>query len=288
MTSRISDSIKILRFPLVALVVFIHIPRVPDANECYRIVTSFFSCRISGVAVPMFFAMSGYLFFASGFNGTIYKEKLKHRVRSLLLPYILWNLVAFVLLVTPNVRSYEFTFRNILVSFWDCHNSFINASSHSPIDFPLWYVRDLMVCVILSPIVYYVVKQLRIIAPAALVICWLSGLECNIPGISVISLTFFSLGAYMALYETNAIDDNKGLWSTCCLCLFLLLNLLFAVIEPIAGLTYWAKGTAFLGVICIPSFVCTLLERYPDIGYVSNKLSSMSFFLYASHTIIIK
>lgn len=288
MTARISDTIRILRFPLIALVMFIHTPRVADGPECYRIITSFFSSRLAGVAVPLFFAISGYLFFVCGFSKDVFIAKLKRRVKSLLIPYLLWNIIALVLLAVPHVKSYEFTFGNVLISLWDCNYSFVHAASHSPIDFPLWYVRDLMVCNLAAPVVYWGIKYLEWTLPAALVALWICGVECPIAGISVISFAFYSLGAYMAINRSSAIDERKGMWCVIGFAIFMIINALLAVWPSAFGMKFIDRCVALLGVICIPSFVCWLLDKNVNTGRVLKKLAPASFFIYAAHAIFLK
>ncbi len=55
-------------------------------------------CRI---AVPCFFLISGYLFFKKleDWNLDMWKGKMVRRVHSLLIPYVLWNILAAILIM---------------------------------------------------------------------------------------------------------------------------------------------------------------------------------------------
>ena len=71
----ISETISLLRFPLTVFVVFIHynmgvrgfslhsVTYGLDAPEWFRWVTAFFSDVLPRTAVPLFYIISGYLFF---------------------------------------------------------------------------------------------------------------------------------------------------------------------------------------------------------------------------------
>lgn len=104
-----SRTIERLRFPMTVLVLFIHV--LPFAASqggieytfpfntdswSHRFIY-FFNWIFPRVAVPMFCIISGYLFF-QGLNTVDcfkekYKLKLKSRVKTLLIPYLLWNII---------------------------------------------------------------------------------------------------------------------------------------------------------------------------------------------------
>ena len=67
---------------------------------------------LTRLCVPMFFMISGYLFFvnADGFGMAAYRAKLKSRARSILSPYLLYCTLAVCLfavmaLVRPDMQS---------------------------------------------------------------------------------------------------------------------------------------------------------------------------------------
>ena len=70
----------------------------------------FWFCEITnaffrGQSVPVYFFISGYLFFLGGnFSFDKYFKKIKSRIKSLLFPYMIWNTIAVIMLVA--VLSY--------------------------------------------------------------------------------------------------------------------------------------------------------------------------------------
>ena len=106
-----SKTISFLRFPLIVGVVFIHFNLVKmglsahGVNYCagypdwfYHLIR-FFSEVLPSMAVPMFFLFSGYLFFyRTDFDGVIYKTKLRKRINTLLIPFVLWNVVGALMI----------------------------------------------------------------------------------------------------------------------------------------------------------------------------------------------
>ena len=106
---RLSKTIMFLRFPLIVAVVFIHTNladvmingrllvnegQFPIHDLFRHIITN----ELARIAVPLFFFISGFLFFYhTDFSMKMYKQKLKKRVRTLLVPYLFWNTVVFLI-----------------------------------------------------------------------------------------------------------------------------------------------------------------------------------------------
>ena len=105
----LSKTIDWLRFPLIVMVVFIHNPGIGDIPKSISLITDeglstsdflnltrmAFTKVIPTIAVPSFFLISGYLFFKQKeiLNMHAYKEKITKRFHTLLIPYILWNII---------------------------------------------------------------------------------------------------------------------------------------------------------------------------------------------------
>lgn len=98
MTQQSSDMVKLLRFPLIFMVLVWHSGfTVEDSGRfpIYEFVTTFFGGVVVRCSVPMFFIISGYLFFinVNEFSVKTYKNKLYSRVRSLFIPYVAWQTI---------------------------------------------------------------------------------------------------------------------------------------------------------------------------------------------------
>lgn len=83
---------------MAALVVLLHTSAL-SAPEIYIFLANNINAPIVQIAVPTFFFMSGYLFFVGkeDFCFSVYKKKITKKVRTLLVPYIIWNFVALFL-----------------------------------------------------------------------------------------------------------------------------------------------------------------------------------------------
>ena len=100
---RQSEVIAAMRFPLMVLLLFAHVlPMVSVPIEMnlsemniYHFISEGISHNLSRIRNPLFFFFSGFFFFRKleEWNAGFYRSQLKKRIRSLLLPYLLWNIL---------------------------------------------------------------------------------------------------------------------------------------------------------------------------------------------------
>ena len=235
-----SSTISYLRFPLTAGVVFIHfsltdgltINKVKygmDNPDWYFYVVNFFSEVLARICVPLFFIISGYLFFnRREFNGSVYRQKLKSRFKTLFVPFILWNIIAIIWKLKCFLPSFSSYYRplevhlsierliNTLFCNGDSNGIIVGTPSTEmmygiyPIDLPLWYIRELMLMVILSPIIYYITKKVGVWLMTILATIWLSvpafiPKENNID-LLITAVFFFSTGAFLGINGKNIVS----------------------------------------------------------------------------------
>ena len=154
---------EFISFLLSILVFFIHSYFAQDIVSDSFIsvvnhkVSYFFSCSITRFAVPMFFMMSGVTFFKD-YNNKKYWAKIKSRLFTLVIPYLLWNTIwmlweiftsySFVANFSTDSKPYPLTLTNMLkgVFFYDCN-------------IPFWFVFDLIIFSIAAPIVFLIIKS---------------------------------------------------------------------------------------------------------------------------------
>lgn len=177
----------------------------------------YFSGILTAVCVPFFFWISGLLFFyKTDFSLPIYFKKLRRRFRSLFIPYILWNIIAVLwtakifipilssLFTNASEIKLNITFSGLLYTFIDNSKGLfilpdsLQPATVLPADGPLWYVRDLMILVLCSPIIYWFIKKLKSFYLLFLYIVFLFFLPDNYFGLLLSSLLFFSWGRIMA------------------------------------------------------------------------------------------
>lgn len=235
-----SQAIDLLRFPLMILVIAAHMLLTPvsiykadfplmSGQGIYNALCIMFSSVIPHLPVPTFFIISGYLFFRNNdaWSWSTYKDKLKRRVRTLLIPYVLWNIIPVIInlvrfavlaigdksadMVTGYVNSLSLW--SIFVEAvrlpwpanifgWDCYLT-------GPINGTLWFMQDLMVLCIISPVIRYIVKKARLWVIALFAAAYVINITIPIPGLSFRGLLFFSIGSYFAIYGKNICEFSR-------------------------------------------------------------------------------
>ena len=296
----LSQTIAFLRFPLIVGVVLIHskvndvvikgvqlIP--PDGHWFYDTISYLFSDIFARIAVPLFFFISGFLFFykTPAFTKEVYGRKLKKRVHTLLIPYIFWNFAVALLILLSAVffsglkseagmAVCDYTFQDWLLKFWYDENSVFQL----PINGPLWFLRDLMVVMLFSPLVYWVVKKLKQYVLIVLGIFWVADFWFTLPGFSITALFFFSFGAYFSIHGINFAVKGQSYWRQAGV-LYLLLSLVVLALREYEWCTYLENINILIGMF----FAVSLTAHFIGKGtWRANKfLSESSFFIYAYH-----
>lgn len=153
-----------------------------------------------------------------------------------------------------------------------------------PYDHPLWFLRDLIVITLLSPLVFYIVKQFKIYVIIVLFFAYISRIWLLIPGFNISAWFFFSVGAYFAINKINIIR-----WT----CKYALLFIPLSIILLSFSIAYDGVNTV-IGQNILPLYVCA---GVPSIIYLAgvcvskfklepNKfLVSSCFFIYAFHLV---
>lgn len=213
---KVSIVIDSMRFPLVCLVVLVHMLPFThmkvninwSGNDMYVLVSELLSHTLGRIAVPFFFLFSGYYFFKR-YYGSIYRfyiKQIKNRWRTLFLPYVIWNLVMVLAILSKNYLFIAFGMGRDDSYLTLQSSSIYKLFWETPINFPLWYIRDLACMVFLSPLFYILFKYTRNIGMLILALLYFAVIESRIPGFSTTAFFFFGLGSYLALSKINLLD----------------------------------------------------------------------------------
>ena len=218
-----SEVISQLRLPLIVLVTFAHsyggvapgYSLIGSGWDSYEVLKLVVSQTLVKVVVPVFFMISGYLFFRNveTWNLQVYWGKIRRRLWTLLLPYVVWNLLMAVklhLFTFSPLHSFTFsplhlfTFiqRAGMQTDWLGQEHWMTA----PCNMPLWFLRDLMVVSLFTPVLYWVLRRWGGWVMAVLTLVYLSGIGAfPVPGVSMYAIYFFSLGAFMSIHRRDPI-----------------------------------------------------------------------------------
>ena len=207
---RLSEAITWLRFPLIFFIILLHCystVSLPGEHTIYFRVLYPFSLWLGETGVPGFFFISGLLFFLSKKR---YQQKLKTRIHTLLVPYILWNALLLSLYILAYIAGFpqningkniaNYTFIDYFRAFWD--RGSYDEGNFVPILCPFWYIRNLLIMSVLSPFFFLLIKHFR-----ELFLVTVTGWWLFTPHNAFISQTvlFFCLGAYFSISNKNPL-----------------------------------------------------------------------------------
>lgn len=291
-------TIEWLRFFCAFAVVLLHAVGPPlfngvisYKNGIYDIIRITFSEGICRVAVPVFFVISGNLFYVKleNWNKTIWIDKIKKRIRTLFVPYLIWNILALVFLLLslyprsilkgdaiPDLKIWFYSIGGIC-SLWDTGDRF-------PINYPLWFIRNLMVLNLMSPIIYLFIKRLRVIGIIFLFILFVTNYWIHISGFGISGFFFFSLGAYFRLLRINLVNFCEKIYmKTMAISFLLLVPMVITYGNNPTCYECFHRVFALFGSLSTIGIVAhylkhNILKEYPF-------LSKTSFFVYATHAI---
>lgn len=306
LTPETSDIIGVIRFPLCVGVVFIHattvsIPDdllVPISDSNPNLFIQLLITRIlARIAVPLFFVMSGFLLYdESRLSWDKVREKWIGRFYSLAIPYFIWNSVVVGIQLVgqtwPATRPYfsggtlqlnHLTPSALLNAYW--------GIGSGPANHPLWFLRDLIMLVLFSPVLRLGVRRLPLVVLPLTALCWL-GFFVEFYPIEFISegaLLFFTLGLWLRIQPSERYERLlqrrrfMGLFGTCFLLLSTAEAWLFLHNYPTfllhkVNIVYGVLTSYGMGVI---------FSRIPRLKKVLLYLAPVSYFIYLSHSQVI-
>lgn len=212
MNKNISELIRSLRLVMVIGLVFVHFGSYPGesldpfvgvvnttnvyASSINSFFTYFFLC-----SVPVLSMISGYLFSYNGIDP--YPVMLRKKLKTLILPSITWTstwlLLAFVL-YSLGKASNQFTYYDQGFADYSLLNLLngIIGITEAPFAFQFWFVHDLVLSLIFSPVLVLAIKKAGkffVILPFVL---WAIDLQ-PVLFFNFKVLAFFVVGLYIGL-----------------------------------------------------------------------------------------
>lgn len=294
----VSKRITALRFLLILFVVFAHNNKTylfMLDTENFSLASKIFFTHIPQIlnytffgqaAVPLFFLFSAYLLAR---KSDPYALMLKKKTKALLTPYLLWPattigliiLAKFALiLVFPEKVSHtlpyisEWTPEDWICAFVGKYPKHYNNGLFEPYVGPFYYLRDLLIMNLISPVLIRGIKKCGISF-----FLLIFGLFLYAPAflIGYSGLLYYSLGLYFGLKNIDFFElADRAKWK------FLIPAI---VITWILTVNRTAAPTAFL-VISACIFMLKFSKLIADnqkLFKISQYLAGFSFFLYAVH-----
>ena len=281
MTKRI-HVIDALRTFCNLLIVFVHVSAiklVSEANSLDTPTVKFICNKVAWSAMPVLFIVSGYLLMRN-YSFPVWKNKLKKRMNALIVPYLAWNLLYVMLLSALSMIENG----GLLWPIWKALLKVFGIATQ-PADTPLWYIRSLLVWLLLVPILQWFMKtrwrEACLMTICAMVV-WVSSsvgeqLRLIFP---IYSILAFLWGGGLALKNVN-FDTHLRKWKY----LYVLLGLIGYVPCPkcFTEVFIFMRGFLLLGLFAM--VLDNVVSRLMETQFYTHIVQS-AFFVYASHRII--
>ncbi len=286
----LSAAISWLRFPLILCVVLLHcystVPLPQTANHSlYFSLVYPFALWLGESGVPTFYFISGYLFYGSK---KTYQERIHSRIHTLLYPYLLWNSIFLSIYLILYFFGYPLDILGKSISDYgvvDYIRAYIDRGEFSdgnngPILCTYWYIRNLFLLCLLSPIWFFLNKHIKLLFLVLLTGWWMSQ---HHNALLMESILFFNLGAYFSIHHINPLElANKKrsifliLWGS-----IALIDLLTHSIIPFEGALYIHRLSLIINIFAFLMFADIIIKGRTE--KVNSFLTGSVFWIFATH-----
>lgn len=281
-----------MRIVLISGIVFVHIPFDDGSNPfngtygAFDWVRVFLTEALFRVGVPCLSAISGYLLFRGGLENFSYLKTIRTKSQTVLLPFLLWNCVFFLAILVALGLGYgdgyvpnpwQASARELMTQLF--------AAEDFPINVPLYFLRDLFVCILLSPLLAWLIRHAPLLTLAVLLVVAVVP-EASLYVVLKRSILFsFSLGIYIGLnnIDLKALDRYAAAGATLLLASCAALASVIYMTGP--SLPDWVQflrnTLAIFGALGFWLLSAPLIET--QLGQRLSKTGSLSFWIFCGH-----
>lgn len=300
MTKYLSRKIKFISLFLMIGVVFMHSYNYSDSfltpstsisegfNFC-AMLEYFISNGIARICVPMFFAISGYLFFRT-FRPSLkcYSYKIKSRFFSLFIPYLIWCALSGIFLFLISLS--DFSWLPIVqekagitqtTGLWGIINWFVQPAS-----FQLWYIQQLMIFTVISPVIFWLIKYTRGIIIIPVAVLWIFDLSFIINSEAAL---FYMLGALIAIFdkESFVLQKESKLFTVIITLVWVAINIIKTILAAYDGNDNIVLYISKIGLTKISIIIGMISMWYLFDHLVKRLFTKKSLLLLSSHMFFI-
>jgi hypothetical protein len=294
-TEKTSRTISVANLITIIMIISIHYSTQGDIVTQGEVlgwnylVQEFLTSGLARVGVPYFALISGFFLFSQFAAHCSYPTVLKSRFRTLLVPYLSAATVIFLSIALAKWFKGDTSLLTIQTLF--------QGIVIRPISGQFWFLRDLILLVVVSPLLFPPGRFLRLALGLCLFMAWLLNWQI-LPTwgdwyvINIETLLFFYLGGQLSgrsdilntlvTARTTAIASNCFFWVSLTLLRVYVdptLDLWYAEVEKYSYASLFLyKAAIVIGVVCLIQ-ISSLLWSSNRLIY----LSGLSFFAFLFH-----
>lgn len=273
---RFRNKVNWISIICAVLVVFLHSFSFNDCdtrNFAFHL-EFFISRNIAQSSVPVFFTLSAFLFYRN-FDYSKLPSKYLSRLKSLLIPYLLWNFISMIAFYFLSKMSFINT-----PPFDINFDTLFDSLVYYRYNLVFWFVFQLILLTYLFPLIYPVIKNKILSIALFAFLLWMYGSgNVLIWKIEVKALIFYYFGAYFAIHHQEAVVSNSKLsiW-----------GILAFVTSQVMIYSQWADKnsiyilTRLLMIVAVFDFANLLSSKKLPV------LLNCSFPIYAMHNLVLE
>lgn len=270
------DRIAMLRYLMIVGVVVLHappyVPILETGPGIFDFIKAFFQNAAFRATVPVLAVVSGYLLFRSGLDQDA-TRLFKKKLRTIALPFCVFNLAV---LAGAFAAQHQFGLRMSYQLLPFDAPTWLNAAfglAESPINYPLNFLRDLIVLMIQSPLLGMVLRSRPWTGFAAIVFIFFNNFDGVLVLRDVMPIMFY-VGGLAATRKWNLLALDRYALP----CLGILVVLCLCVVHFRIGNTTYFR---FLAPFLIWPAAALLHET--RLGRWMQSQSKVSFFIFLAH-----
>lgn len=300
----ISQTISFARIVLIVGLVFLHYEQYPDVSanpfsgmeaSGHRLATfvNSFTLFFFFSVVPLLSMVSGWLFFSfdAGNASASLRQRIGRRFTSIYLPMVSWNVLYLAVLALLFVWNPGYPLlgqMNIRLghaSAMDFVNAIFGITAH-PVGFQFWFVRDLFVTALVSPLLWLSLKHTPYLGMAFLGVAWIIGSDLLIFFRTDV-VFFFYLGGFLRIRRIPLhIGRTTSWWLLAAYLVVVTLRTVAPLFIDLSAhrpelLTAATRSMRLLGVLAC--WGCFQQWAQTRTGAAIARFGGLAFFLHSAH-----
>lgn len=230
--------------------------------------------KVATTAVPMFFLVSGFLFFRT-FSIEKILKKYKTRIRTILIPYLCWCTIYYfyfvILSSIPFIKNMLSETDIVNLSLQDWLGSLWIESYYT-----LWFLKNLIIFIIISPCIYLLLNDWGNKVPIGITVILFMCFNIQFGWVDMPKgLEWYLIGSWIAINHNNWVLYRNKIWT------FIAVG--YIVFILVTGFRFWNIWLQIIFYIAIWS----ALDVFKEFGEIPGWMQ-MSFFTYVAHDIFLE
>ncbi|KFI08549.1 hypothetical protein JN27_03080 [Massilia sp. BSC265] len=249
-----------------------YVPIIETGPETFDFIKAFFQHAAFRATVPVLAGMSGYLLFRSGLDQD-WTRLFRKKMRTIALPFLVFNLLVLAgAFLAQHLLGLRMSYQLLPFDAPTWLDAAFGMSA-SPINYPLNFLRDLMVLMALAPLLGFILRSRPWMGFAAVLLIFFNNLDGALVLRDVMPVMFY-VGGLAATRNWNLLALDRYALP----CLGLLVVLCMCVVHFRIGNTTYFR---FIAPVLIWSAAALLHDTRP--GRWMQSQSKASFLIFLAH-----